>query len=55
MEDKKDFIGIIQENGGLIYKVARVYTNTRGTRKTCTRILYTSFGTVSALFVMKLK
>jgi RNA polymerase sigma factor (sigma-70 family) len=29
MEDKKDFIGIIQENGGLIYKVARVYTHTR--------------------------
>src|SRR5580700_2800943 len=29
MEDKKHFIGIIQENGGLIFKVAKVYTNSR--------------------------
>jgi RNA polymerase sigma factor (sigma-70 family) len=29
MLSKNEFIGIIQENGGLIYKVAKVYTNTK--------------------------
>ena len=29
MHSKEDFIGIIKENEGLIYKVARVYTNSR--------------------------
>lgn len=29
MYNKEDFIGIIKENDGLIYKVAKVYTNSR--------------------------
>ncbi|GLU51371.1 RNA polymerase sigma factor [Dyadobacter frigoris] len=29
MENKKEFIEIIQQNEGLIFKVARVYTNTK--------------------------
>lgn len=29
MHNKEDFIGIIKENEGLIYKVARVYTNSK--------------------------
>jgi RNA polymerase sigma factor (sigma-70 family) len=29
MHNQEDFIGIIQENEGLIYKVAKVYTNNR--------------------------
>jgi RNA polymerase sigma-70 factor (ECF subfamily) len=29
MQDKKEFVRVIQENEALIYKVSKVYTNTR--------------------------